>query len=95
VVKGRTQAVPIHEIVGLKETSREDARECIGLFARDSRLLRARLGRRHRPVQAQRALEPNQPGQTPGVSSNPSLVYTHITEHYKEEPPAEIGTACM
>jgi adenylate cyclase len=29
------------------------------------------------------------PGKTPGVTSNPSLVYLEITEHYKHEPPAE------
>src|SRR5471030_4889 len=33
VVKGRTQAVPIFEIVGLKENVTASARECIGLFA--------------------------------------------------------------
>ena len=36
-----------------------------------------------------RELEFNIPGKTPGVMSNPSLVYLDITEHYKHEPPAE------
>lgn len=33
------------------------------------------------------ALEPNIPEQTPGVPSNPSLVYLGIVEHYQGEPP--------
>src|SRR5476649_392694 len=32
VVKGRTQAVPIYEIVGLKENMTAPTRECIGIF---------------------------------------------------------------
>ncbi len=35
-----------------------------------------------------RELEFNVPGKTPGVVSNPSLVYLGITEHYRHEPPA-------
>ena len=27
------------------------------------------------------------PGKTPGVSSNPSLVFIGIVEHYRQEPP--------
>ena len=34
-------------------------------------------------------LEPNQPGKTPGVKTNPSLVYIGIAEDYKLEPPAD------
>jgi adenylate cyclase len=90
VVKGRTSAVPIHEIVGLKESVTSDARECIGLFSRG-------LARHYERdwdgalalFKQSSRIEPNQPGITPGVSSNPSIVYTHITEHYKVEPPPE------
>ncbi len=90
VVKGRTSAVPIHEIVGLKEHVTSDARECIGLFSRG-------LARHYERdwdgalalFKQSSRIEPNQPGITPGVSSNPSIVYTHITEHYKVEPPPE------
>jgi len=90
VVKGRTTAVPIHEIVGLKEHVTADARECIGLFSQG-------LARHYERdwdgalalFKQSTQLEPNQPGITPGVSSNPSIVYAHITEHYKVEPPPE------
>jgi len=90
VVKGRTTAVPIHEIVGLKEHVTSDARECIGLFSQGLTRHYERDWDGALALFKQSArLEPNQPGITPGVSSNPSIVYTHITEHYKEEPPPE------
>jgi adenylate cyclase len=90
VVKGRVQAVPIHEIVGLAESVTAASRECLGLFAQGLAQYYARdwdgaltLFRRSA------GLEPNIPGQTPGVKSNPSLVYIGIAEQYKIEPPAE------
>jgi adenylate cyclase len=88
VVKGRSQAVPIFEIVGLKEFVTAEARECVGLFAQGLASYYARdwdaaIARFQQSVR----LEPNQPGQTPGVKSNPSLVYLDITAHYRAEPP--------
>jgi adenylate cyclase len=90
VVKGRSQAVPIFEIVGLKEFVTAEARECTGLFAQGlasyyARDWEAAIARFQQSVK----LEPNQPGQTPGVKSNPSLVYLDITAHYRAEPPPE------
>lgn len=89
VVKGRSQAVPIYEIVGLKERVTPETRSCIELFtagleryyARDWDGALALFGR-------SAALEPNVPGRTPGVSSNPSLVYADITAHYQINPPS-------
>lgn len=89
VVKGRIQAVPIYEIVGLKEDVTERTRECIGLFeqalekyyARDWAGARALL-------EKSRELEPHRPGD-PGVTGNPSLVYLNIIAHYELEPPGE------
>jgi len=90
VVKGRTKAVPIFEIVGLKETVTEPTRECISLFAQGLEKYYARDWDGALTLFAQsKTLEPNIPGQTPGVVSNPSLVYLGITEHYKHEPPPE------
>ena len=90
VVKGRSTAVPIYEIVGLKESVTATTRECLGLFeqglakhcARDWDGALALFAR-------SRELEPNVPGKTPGVFSNPSMVYTTMTERYKAEPPPE------
>ncbi len=90
VVKGRTNAVPIYEIVGLKENVTEQTQECVGLFsealdryyARDWDAALTLLGRSG-------DLEPNIPGKTPGVSSNPTLIYREIVAHLKSEPPPE------
>lgn len=88
VVKGRTQAVPIYEIVGLKEHISAQTHECLAQFAAGLERYYARdwegaLAQFVRSAE----LEPNIPGQTPGISSNPSVVYQKITTHYREEPP--------
>lgn len=90
VVKGRSAAVAIYEIVGLEETVIAQTRECIRIFAEGLEKFYARdwtaaieLFGKSLP------LESNQPGVTPGVTSNPSLVYLDITRHYQAEPPPE------
>ncbi len=90
VVKGRTQAVPIFEIVGLKEHVTDSARECIGLFTQGlTRYYERDWNGAMECFRQSARVEPNQPGITPGVSSNPSQVYLAITEHFKHEPPPE------
>ena len=90
VVKGRSTAVPIFEIVGLKENVTQPTRECIEVFAQALEKYYARDWDGALALFAQsRELEPNVPGKTPGVVSNPSIVYLGITEHYKHEPPTE------
>lgn len=89
VVKGRTLPVPIYEIVGLKETLPEGARECIALFEQGLAKYYARdWDGAIELFEQSKKYEPNQPGKTPGVKTNPSKVYIEITERYKEEPPA-------
>ncbi len=90
VVKGRAQAVPIHEVVGLKEHVADRTHECIAVFGQGLRKYYDRdwagaleLFRRGAD------LEPNLPGKTPGVVSNPSLVFQGIVEHYLTDPPPE------
>jgi len=91
VVKGRQQAVPVFEIVGLKEHVTPRTRECLALFeealakyyARDWAAARALFERSSQ-------LEFNLPGQTPGVVSNPSLIYLeHIVPEAMAEPPQD------
>ena len=90
VVKGRTKAVPIFEIVGLKENVTAQTRECIGLFEQGLAKHYARDWDGALALFAQsRELEPNVPGKTPGVLSNPSIVYLQITADYKVESPEE------
>jgi adenylate cyclase len=88
VVKGRTKAVPIYEIVGLKETVSHQTRECVEIFAGGLEKYYARDWAGALALFARsRDIEFNVPGKTPGVVSNPSLVYLGITEHYRHEPP--------
>ena len=89
VVMGRSQPVPIFEVVGLKETLAASARECIGVFEQGlARYLERDWDAAEKLFRASAALEPNQPGVTPGVKKNPSLVYLEIVGEYRVAPPA-------
>jgi adenylate cyclase len=89
-VVGRSQAVPIFEIVGLKETLPQTTRDCVEVFEQALMKYYAREWSDAARLFARSAeLEPNQPGTTPGVKTNPSLVYITRTQHYKAEPPPE------
>ena len=88
VVKGRTQPLPIHELVSLTEHATDAMRECVGIFEQGLARYYARdwdgsiaLFKRSE------LLEPNGPGRAAGTSNNPSLVYIAIAEGYREEPP--------
>ena len=81
--------MPIFEVAGLKETITSAARECIGIFEEGLGRYYARDWDGAAALFRQSAgLEPNQPGATPGVKTNPSLVYLGIVEQYRAEPPA-------
>jgi adenylate cyclase len=88
VVKGRTLPVPIHEIVGLTEHVTDATRECVALFTEGlDCYLRCDWDGAETRFKRSLALEPNQPGTTPGVTANPSSVYLGIVRHCREEPP--------
>jgi len=89
VVKGRQQAVPVYEIVGLKENVSAQTRECVALFEAALAKYYARDWQGALQLfERSRQLEPNVPGQTPGVVSNPSLVYLeHVVPEAMAEPP--------
>jgi adenylate cyclase len=90
VVKGRTQAVPIYEIVGLKETISAQTRECITLFESGLTRYYAQDWAGALVLFTQSLeLEFNIPGKTPGVTTNPSLVYIKIVKQYQIDPPAQ------
>ena len=90
VVMGRSQPVPIYEIVGLKESLTDDARACIAIFEEGLAKYYARdWDGAIACFRRSQELEPNQPGKTPGVKTNPSLVYIGIAEQYREEPPPD------
>ena len=88
VVKGRTQPAPIFEIVGLKENVADPARECIARFEAALAKYYARdWAGAIEGFTRSAELEPNQPGITPGVKTNPSIVYAGIARQYSAEPP--------
>jgi len=90
VVKGRTTAVPIYEIVGLKEDVSSVTLDCLRHFTAGLEKYYARDWDGALACFAQSMpLEPNIPGKTSGISSNPSLVYSELVQHYKVEPPPE------
>ncbi len=90
VVMGRSQPVPIFEVVGLRETITDSAFECVDLFTQALERYYAKDWTGARALLERSAvLEPNQPGVTPGVKTNPSLVYQSIITTYELHPPAD------
>ena len=89
-VKGRSVAVPVHEIVGLKGSLATQTEECVGLFALGLERYYDRdwLGAKSLFERTLR-LEPNTPGVTPGVTRNPSTVYLEIAAQYLNQPPGK------
>ena len=90
VVKGRTIPVPIYEIVGLKEDVTAPTRECLGLFDQGiARYLVQDWDAAEALFRRSAELEPNQPGKTPGVESNPSLALIERCRYMRAHPPGK------
>ncbi len=86
VVKGRSRAVPIFEIVDLKEFVAPRTGECIEIFSRGLEHYYRKEWRDARAsFERSGELEFNIPGKTPGVMSNPSLVYLDIVARFEAE----------
>ncbi|MFY9922915.1 MAG: adenylate/guanylate cyclase domain-containing protein [Opitutaceae bacterium] len=90
IVKGRTQPLPIHELVALAEDATDPIRQCIATFEQGLARYYARdwdgaIGLFRRSE----ALEPNGPGRAPGSQSNPSQIYIRIAEGFRIHPPPE------
>ncbi|HVU33166.1 MAG TPA: adenylate/guanylate cyclase domain-containing protein [Opitutaceae bacterium] len=88
-VKGRSAAVPIHEIAGMADSYPNFGHECIAVFTEGLQRFFQRdwdgaLERFRRSA----TLELLQPGRAPGVKSNPSLVYIELTSQLQLHPPA-------
>jgi adenylate cyclase len=89
IVKGRSEAVSIFEIVGLKDHVPDKTRECIALYADGLA--------RHQAMdwdgaesyfQQSARLEPHQPGGHAGQQCNPSLVMMARCQQLRNYPPA-------
>ena len=90
VVKGRNAPVAIYEIVCLKENVTGQILECIRIFSEGLEKFFARdWAAAEALFSLSLPLELNQPGITPGVISNPSLVYLDMVGHYRAAPPPD------
>lgn len=88
VVKGRSQPVPVYEVVGLKENVGADTRACLECFGKGIERYHAQAWDEATALFRESAtLEPNAPGKTPGVETNPSLVMIERCAAMKAEPP--------
>jgi adenylate cyclase len=88
VVMGRSQAVDIFDVVGLKETTDDRTRECVAIFeAALARYYQSDWAGALAGFEKSAPLEPLQPGKNPGVKSNPSLEYQRITRELSARPP--------
>ena len=87
-VKGRSQPLPIHELVALSEDATDAMRECIAIFEQGlARYYAMDWDGAVGLFNKSEALEPNGEGRAPGTSSNPSLVYLKIIKGYRSNPP--------
>ena len=88
VVKGRSQPVPVFEIVGLKETVSPATRECLALYAQGiERYLAQDWDGASALFTKSAALEPNQPSKAQAIETNPSLIMIARCHYMKEHPP--------
>lgn len=89
IVKGRSAAVPIHEIVGFRSEATPPTSECVEVFSAALQRFYAReWDEATKGFQRSAKLEPLIPGISPGVKRNPSLVYIDRVAKYKSDPPA-------
>ncbi|MEO6003349.1 MAG: adenylate/guanylate cyclase domain-containing protein [Opitutus sp.] len=88
VVKGRSQPVPVYEIVGLKEFVEPQVRDCLQRFDEGMRnYLAKNWAAGAAAFRASAALESRRPGQEPGVETNPSIVMLERCEQMSRFPP--------
>ncbi|MDP2138926.1 MAG: adenylate/guanylate cyclase domain-containing protein [Candidatus Didemnitutus sp.] len=88
VVQGRSVAVRIYEVVGLKENLTATTRECLELHAQAvERYLAQDFDGAIAQWEKSSLLEPNLPGRDPGVEGNPSLAFIQRCAYMKAHVP--------
>lgn len=88
IVKGRSQPTSVYEVVGFKESLSDKTRECLSRFAEGLEHYYARnweLAENSFQLSAEKEI--NIPGESPGVITNPSLVYLEIIAECQLNPP--------
>jgi adenylate cyclase len=88
LVKGRSQPVPIHELVGLREDLDDRAFEAIASFEAGLEKFYAQdWDGAMEAFRASARLEPLQPDLQEGIEGNPSLVYQRLVAELRQDPP--------
>jgi adenylate cyclase len=88
VVKGRSQPVPVFEIVGLKENVTQQTRDCLGVFAQGvERYLAQDWDGAGEFFRQSATLEPNQQSESLAIDSNPSTIFVKRCREMKDHPP--------
>jgi len=88
VVKGRSQPVPVFEIVGLKENVSQQTFDCVSVYARGmERYLAQDWDGALQCFTQSAALEFHQPSKAMAIDSNPSLILTARCHNMKAHPP--------
>ena len=88
VVKGRSQPVPVHEVVGFRTELAPQTLDCLGLHAQAmERYLAQDWDGALRLFERSATLEPLQPSDALALSTNPSLVMIERCRQMKAQPP--------
>lgn len=91
IVVGRTKPVTVYEIVTLRSDANAKTLRCVRLFEMGLKEYYDQNFDEALELFKQSArLEPNQPGITPGVKTNPSLLFIDRCEIMKTSPPGEV-----
>ncbi len=90
VVKGRSQPVAMFEPTGFMNELSQETQDCLDCFRQgiDKYLIQDWDGALKLFEQAKN-LEPNKPGETPGVKDNPSMILIDRCKVMKENPPGD------
>ena len=90
VVKGRSQPVAMYEPTGFMRELTQETQDCLDCFRQgiEKYLIQDWDGALNM-FEKSKALEPNKPGETPGVKDNPSMILIDRCKIMKENPPGD------
>ncbi|HCJ12229.1 MAG: hypothetical protein A2Y14_04285 [Verrucomicrobia bacterium GWF2_51_19] len=88
VVKGRTKAVTVYEIMGLRNQLEDSVFECIDVFEKGlKKYFLQEWDEAISYFERSAGLEPLRPGRDAGVSLNPTMLFLQRCKQMKSEPP--------
>ncbi len=87
VVKGRAEPVELFEPMALREDTTDALRECVSEFERGLvRFQQSDWAGAIAHFAKSGAMEPNQVGRDPGITTNPSLLFTQLAQSFQANP---------